>query len=146
MPRLSVFFLRAALLHLGVGITFGALMLANKGVPFLPWLWRLLDSHVELVFIGWTVQLALGVAQWILPRLPGPQKYGRESFGWAAFALLNAGVLVVALGALLGSSALALAGRLCEFVAVVFFVYQVWPRVRALAPTVTQDHTESVSL
>lgn len=146
MPRLSVYFLRAALVYFGVGITFGALMLANKGVPFLPWLWRLLDSHVELVFVGWTVQLALGVAQWILPRLPGAQKYGRESFGWAAFALLNGGVLAVALGFLLGSSVLALVGRGAQFVAVLLFVYQVWPRVRALAPVVAHDQSESVSL
>lgn len=134
MPRLSVYFIRAALLHLAVGISFGALMLANKGVPFAPALWRLLETHVELVLVGWTMQLALGVALWVLPRLPGPQKYGHTRLGWAAFALLNTGVAAVALAQWLGASALllAVAGRAAELFAFIFFAVQVWPRIRAL--------------
>ena len=62
MPRLSVWTIRAALVALGIGFLFGALMLANKGVPFDPSLWRLLPAHIELVLLGWTMQLALGVA------------------------------------------------------------------------------------
>lgn len=144
MTRQSVFFIRAALLHFAVGITFGALMLANKGVPFAPWLWRLLETHVELVFIGWTVQLAVGVAVWILPRLSGPHKYGNERFGWAAFVLLNGGIISVGVAHWLGSDAvlLAAAGRLAEMLAFVFFALQVWPRIRALtvatAPATSQ--------
>ena len=135
MPRLSVFFIRAALLHFGVGVTFGGLMLANKGIPFAPWLWGLLESHIELVFFGWTLQLAIGVALWVLPRLAGPHKYGREALGWWAFGLLNGGVIAVALGRWWGMDALAMSagGRLAELAAVVLFAIQVWPRIRALS-------------
>jgi hypothetical protein len=134
VPRLSVLFLRAALLHLATGVTLGALLLAHKGLPFAPWLWRLLESHVEFVFVGWTLQLAIGVAVWILPRLPGSARYGRERAGGWAFLLLNAGVLAVALGRCFGNDTLALtvAGRVSEFLAMVLFVVQVWPRIRAL--------------
>ena len=150
MPRLSVYFLRAALLHFAVGVTFGGLMLANKGIPFAPWLWRLLESHVELVFAGWTLQLAVGVALWILPRLPGPDKYGRERLGWWAFVLLNGGVIAVALGRWLGVDVLALtaAGRLAELIAVTLFAVQVWPRIRALSvapPATSKSQTGDLS-
>lgn len=134
MPRLTVFFLRAALLQFGIGITFGGLMLANKGVPFMPALWGLLHPHVELLISGWTLQLALGVAHWILPRLPGPQRYGRMRLGWLAFGLLNAGVTLAALAQWPGIQAdtLSLAGRGAQVVAIILFVYHIWPRIRAL--------------
>lgn len=35
MPRLTVWFLRSALIYLMLGFTFGMLILVNKGVPFL---------------------------------------------------------------------------------------------------------------
>lgn len=142
MPRLSVYFLRAALVHLGVGFTLGALMLSNKGVPFAPVLWRFIEAHVEFVFIGWTMQLAIGVALWILPRLSGEHKYGRESLGWWALVLINAGVIAVALGRSLGAEAalLALAGRVAEMIAVVLFAVQIWPRVRALTDVLPKSN------
>lgn len=147
MPRLSVYYIRAALLLLSAGITAGALMLANKGVPFEPALWRLLESHVEMMLIGWTIQLAAGVALWVLPRLPGPDKYGRMRLGWAAFFLLNGGVLAVALAQWLGLDALALAvaGRAAELLAFVLFAVQVWPRIRVLNLSPAQHATEETS-
>ena len=63
MPRLSVWMIRTALVHLLVGFTLGALLLANKGVPIHPMVWRLLPIHIELLLLGWTLQLALGVAR-----------------------------------------------------------------------------------
>lgn len=135
MPRQTVYFVRAALIQLGIGFTFGALMLSNKGIPYEPTLWRLLFPHVEIVLLGWTMQLAMGVALWILPRISGARKYGNERFGWAAFGLLNAGVLAVAMGYWVGSDAAALAmvGRVAEFLAAVLFALQVWSRVKPIA-------------
>jgi heme/copper-type cytochrome/quinol oxidase subunit 1 len=132
MPKQSVYFVRAALLYLGAGMTMGALLLANKGVPFAPVIWRLLAPHIEIVLIGWTAQLAMGVALWILPRLPGQHKYGNPHYGWAAFVLLNAGVLTLCLALWAGVGWLALLGRCAEFGAGLLFVRQVFPRVRAL--------------
>ena len=68
MPRLSVLFVRAALVYLAIGLTVGMLLLWNKGMPISPYIWLLLPSHIEFLLIGWIVQLALGVAFWILPR------------------------------------------------------------------------------
>ena len=59
------------------------LLLWNKGVPISPYIWTLLPSHIEFLLIGWTVQLALGVAFWILPRWQTQRGDVRPA--WAAF-------------------------------------------------------------
>ncbi len=130
MPRLGRWFVRAALLYLALGVTFGALLLAHKGMPLHPSLWRLLPAHIEFLLLGWTLQLAFGVAYWILPRFTG----GVRPRPWAAalaLGLLNAGVLLTGLGASLGAPAEAiLAGRLLEAAAALAFVLHAWPRVK----------------
>ena len=93
MTRLSVWTVRAAFLYLGVGILLGALMLTQKGLPFDPAMLRLLPLHIELVLFGWTLQVAMGIAFWILPRFSQEPRYGNQAFGWLAFVLLNLGVL-----------------------------------------------------
>jgi len=97
MPRLSQIMIRTALVWLALGYTTGALVLLNKGVPVLPWLWALRTPHVHMLLVGWTVQLACGVAFWILPRLDASGSRGDERLVWGCYAALNAGV---ALGAL----------------------------------------------
>jgi hypothetical protein len=130
VPRLSRLFIRAALLHLLLGITFGALLLAHKGVPFLPALWRLLPAHVEFLLVGWTIQLALGVSFWILPRFWQPPRRGNERFAWLALILLNGGVWLVAVAALLSWPARwLLVGRLLEAAAALAYALHLWPRV-----------------
>lgn len=129
MPRLSCWFVRAALVYLALGFTLGALMLANKGLPLLPALWRLLPAHIEFLLLGWTVQLMLGVGFWILPRFHG--RRGNETPAWAAFWLLNLGVLLAALGPTLAASGwVALLGRLAEMAAVVAFAIHAWSRIK----------------
>jgi hypothetical protein len=132
MPRLSVWMLRAALLQLGVGFTFGALLLYNKGVPFEGRVWLLRAPHIEIVLLGWTMQLAMGVAFWILPRFTAGRKYGDARLGWAAFALINAGVAACAISPWLGEAAplAALAGRGMQMLAGLLFAILIWPRVK----------------
>lgn len=131
MPRLSVWLIRTALLYLAAGFTAGALLLFHKGVALTPAMWRLMPLHVEFVLIGWTVQLAMGVAFWILPRrVRGPAR-GDERWIWAAYVLLNVGALTVGLGQALGlPSSVALLGRITEMLSVVLFAAQAWPRAR----------------
>lgn len=130
MPRLSALAIRAALVYLLLGFTFGALMLANKGIPFAPWLWNLLPAHIDFLLLGWTAQLILGVGFWILPRFSGGSR-GNVRLAVAAVLLLNAGVLLVSLQALVPEFGwLAPLGRVLQIAAAVTFALHAWARVR----------------
>jgi hypothetical protein len=131
VPRLSVWFVRTALAHLMAGFTLGALLLINKGLPLHPALWRLLPAHIELLLLGWTLNLALGVAYWILPRFKLGAPRGPEGPVWAAYALLNAGVgLVCAASFASAGGGLLLLGRGAETVAAGLFAWHALPRLK----------------
>jgi hypothetical protein len=134
VPRLSVWFVRAALLYLALGFTLGMLLLANKGVLISPIIWQLLPAHIEFLLIGWTVQLALGVAYWILPRWQTQRGDVRPAY--LAFALLNVGIWCVVLTPWLGLPGWMLtAGRACEAIAAAAFALHAWPRVKPWVET-----------
>ena len=134
MPRLSCWFIRAGLIHVMVGVTAGSLLLFHKGWPIHPLMWRLLPLHIECVFIGWTAQLALGVAFWILPRFHNPPERGNVALMWLAFALLNMGVGLVGVGASLAAPGwVPVAGRLAEVGAALAFALHAWPRIKPFA-------------
>lgn len=131
MPRLSAWFIRTALVYLALGFTFGALVLFQKGVSFAPGVWRLLPLHIEYLLMGWTAQLALGVAYWILPRFRFGQPRGDERPAWLAYGLLNLGIAGVMGASLLDTPAwLLLAARLAEAAAFLLFAIHAWPRLK----------------
>ncbi len=133
MLRLSVWVVRTALAYLGAGLLIGALMLMQKGVPIEGSLLRLLPLHIEVVLIGWTLQLGMGIAFWILPRFSREPRYGRQTFGWLAYGLLNIGVISVGVGQWLGApSIIMFVGRTAEALAVVSFAAHAWPRIKPL--------------
>ncbi|WP_322807364.1 hypothetical protein [Thermanaerothrix sp.] len=134
MPPLSRWAVRLALVYLGVGITLGALILAQKGLGSLPWAWSGLGAHVELMLIGWMTQFALGVAYWILPRLPGTAPRGNTLLAGLALVLLNLGLGLAVLAPFLPWSAGLTLARLSEVLGLLLFGYAVWPRIRTLKP------------
>jgi hypothetical protein len=132
MPRASVWFIRLALLYLGLGFTLGALLLLNKAVALTPALWRWLPVHFEMLLVGWFVQLIMGVAYWIFPRFGMTRRArGREGLAWVALILVNMGVILVCGAWITSSPALAVLGRSAELVAAGVMVVNVWSRTRA---------------
>ena len=122
MPRLSALAVRAALVYLLVGFTLGGLLLANKGIPISGAMWYLLPAHIEFLLVGWTAQLILAVAFWILPRYSGGSRGNERLASWS-LALLNAGIL-------LASMQWVLPGRILEGIAALLFALHAWGRVR----------------
>ncbi len=134
MPRLSFWSVRFSLAYLLVGFTFGALMLANKGTPLAPWIWKLLPIHIVFLIFGFIAQLVMGVEFWILPRFAGGSR-GSESLGWLAIVCLNLGIWVSAIQAWFGlAGAVLQAGRVLLALAGVVFVFNVWKRVKPTYP------------
>jgi len=132
VPRVSVWLVRASLLHLLSGALLGAAYLSFKAEGWFGILVTHLGTHQEQMLVGWMVQLVIGVAYWILPR---PVEQGpKDSSGlmWLVFVLLNVGVLVASLGTDPNLPAsLLLVGRVSETAAAVLFARHAWTRQRA---------------
>ncbi|GAB1470867.1 cbb3-type cytochrome c oxidase subunit I [Chloroflexota bacterium] len=130
MPKLSVWFVRAAFLYLVLGLFFGALILAQKGIPFYAPVWYLFPLHMEFLLVGWLIQLAMGVAFWVIPRFGSGSPRGPVKLVWGAFALLNAGILITILQ--YWFPAAVWIGRVAEGCAGILFVIGSWRRIKPL--------------
>ncbi len=133
MPTLSVRFIRFALIYLALGFTLGAVLLGNEAFAFYAPAWNLLPIHIEMLLMGWFIQLALGVAYWILPRLPGAKPRGNESIANLAFWLINSGIVLVILASVTSIPWLSLISRLAELAGVVAFMAGAWGRVKSFS-------------
>lgn len=130
MPRLSVYFIRASLIYLLLGFTLGGLMLANKGLMISAMIWSLLPLHIEFAFVGWMLQLAMGVAFWILPRHPKGPPRGDERLSWIALILLNLGIVFVVADFVSVSNGFTFIGRGTELLGLVTFALGNWKRIK----------------
>lgn len=142
MPPTSIWLVRLAIGYLVTGATIGGIILAGKAIT-LPWaIWLMRPFHIEFLLFGWMVQIAFGVATWILPRISS--RYSMRPV-IAAAVLLNAGIWMVGgagvvplipgsagstMAAAIGTWMMIL-GRLLETSAFALFAYHIWPRVRA---------------
>lgn len=112
----------------------------------LPGNWRLWmqPTHGHMLFVGWFLQFALGIAYWLLPRKrtsDRPVGYDLR-LAQAAVAALNIGLLCRVVGEPLerdghasnATMALLAISALLQIFAAVIFVLQLWPRVAARAP------------
>jgi len=132
VPFLSALLVRTALCWLAAGTAMGALLLAGKATPVPAWVFRLFHAHSEAVLVGWMVQLAMGVAWWILPKYPRLPERGPEAPVWAAWILMNSGVLLAGVGRSAGApDGVVLAGRAAELLAALAFAVAAWPRIKA---------------
>lgn len=131
-PKLMIWAVRASLLYLALGITFGSLLLFHKGIPYAPGAWRLLPAHMDLVLLGAMTQFVFAIAFGIFPRFRTEPRRGNEKLAWGALILLNLGVWMTAFSPYSGLWAgnLLLAGRVLEAAGVLAFLIHAWPRVR----------------
>jgi hypothetical protein len=138
MDRISIVMVRAALAWLVLGIVVGGLMLVDRAIPG-DWRAWMSPSHGHMLFVGWFLQFALGIAYWLLPRKRNPElPLGYpEMPGLVAVATLNVGLICRVLAepfertgraSDLTLTLLAMSAIL-QVVAVVIFVTQLWPRV-----------------
>jgi hypothetical protein len=128
MPLLSVWAVRLAIGYLTVGAVLGTLLLAARAAVLPTVFFRQLAAHIDVMLVGWLVQLAVGVGYWILPRVEG--KRPRAALAVTAVALLNIGVPLAAAGGTAGIGAMVLAGRMAELAGALTFGAHAWTRVR----------------
>lgn len=133
MPLLSRYFVRSSLLCLLAGFTIGGLILAAKAGIVTPLVWLWFPAHIALLLTGWLIQLALGVAYWIFPRIILTVR-GRTRWAAASFVVMQSGLVFVA-GSLLqiwwpDAANLLGIGVLLQAAAVLLFAVHAWPRIR----------------
>ena len=128
MPRLSIWFIRTALVYFAAGITIGCLLLISKGAQQLSSVWSLLPTHIELVLIGWAMQLIMGVAFWMFPRHTYVPKRGNETLIWLSYGLLNGGLLLLVFAP--GSTSLAFVGQIGIVFSVLLFTGSIFRRTK----------------
>jgi len=133
VPRVSVWLIRASLLHLLTGAYLGAAYLVFKGEGRPLWAASHRAVHVEQMLMGWMVQLVIGVAYWILPSRTRVPPVSPERLMWLVFGLLNGGV-VLAMFSDPSRPAVEFAGRCAETAAVGLFAVLAWNRQRPYTP------------
>lgn len=138
MPILSGWAIRAALVWLALAALVGALILGRAALG-LPALAVLIPAHAEMMLVGWTMQLAFGMANWILPRHAVGAARGHPGPILFVVIALNLGVVLVILGAVF-------AGRVLEVLAVAGFALQGVPRIRAAGWGATGKEGDLVAL
>jgi hypothetical protein len=146
VPRLSQYFVKSSFICFLLGFTLGGLMLASKAGSVTPIAWLWLPAHHVLLINGWMVQLAMGVAYWIFPRILLSNR-GRPQVAWAAFAVLQIGLALTIVSLVQvwwpPASQLLAPGVVLHTVAVLLFVVHAWPRVRAAIIRTEQDGTHA---
>ncbi len=137
MPRVARWFVRFGLLCLVAALALGALV-AGGGTGRLPaWTGTLQPVYLHLFMVGWVTNLIFGVAHWMFPRAGPVRPRGREELVWAAFFLLNGGLLLRAVAEPLSAlrsggawGALLALSALLQWVGVLAFVANIWGRVK----------------
>jgi hypothetical protein len=142
MPLLSRWMIRLAFFDLWVGFTIAALLLSRKGLPerISGEFWQWMPAHYDLLLVGWMVQLSLGVAYWILPRIARHER-GRPRMAGGGAIALNVGVMIFA-GAVMispwvdwsdGLLSLQVIGLALQLLGMLSFAGHLLPRIRSIA-------------
>lgn len=129
MPIVTRIMIRSSLIYLLIGGCIGLFLLINKAWLIHPALWFLLPAHIEIMIFGWIIQMTLGVAYWILPRVLKTKGRGSVKLAWLMLISLNAGILLVIISGFFPGHKLALMGRILEVASVVLFIALHWKRV-----------------
>ena len=129
---------RTSLIQLFAGLSLGGLLLANAGLGSPLAVPPLGAVHAHLVFVGWLLQFAIGIAYWLLPRrrTPASPLAYSERVAFTGYVLLNVGLIVrviVEPAIALGNASLGgflLLSALFQTGAGAIFVAQLWGRAR----------------
>lgn len=136
MPKLTRWMLKTSLIYLLLALLIG---LARGLQPFFAgspaFLRQLEPVRVHLFVVGWLSMLIFGVVFWMFPKFSQEKPRGHEWLLWAAYDLINLGLIL----RIIGESAaqpgsfygwLLVASAGLQWLASLAFVIHTWPRIR----------------
>lgn len=139
MPFESRLFVKTSLVALALVFVWGAAMAFEEaaGRPF-PQIWAV--EHAHLAFVGWLVNLVIGIALWMLPldRQRYPKTQGRypPHLPITFYLCLNVGLVLRIIsepfaGAAPIASAVLVLSAVLQVLGIVLFAWVAWTRTRA---------------
>ncbi len=137
MPRLSRLLLKTSFTYLGLGLLIG-ILLASQSTWQLPAFISGLDPvYIHLLTVGWLTLLIFGVAYWMFPKYSLERPHGNDRLCWAAYFLLNIGLIVrVVAEPLLSQTTTSLLALLLtvsaffQWLGGLLFIINLWTRVK----------------
>jgi heme/copper-type cytochrome/quinol oxidase subunit 1 len=137
MPTLTRYFIKTAMVYLALALLTLLVLSAQPVLNLSPSLAVVRPVYFHLFMLGWVTQLIFGIAYWMFPKFSKDQPRRSEKLGWAVFILLNAGLILRAIGEPLTTLApeanagwtLALSALL-QLAAGWGFIFNTWDRVR----------------
>lgn len=98
MPTLTRYFIKAGLIYFVVALSLAVALSARPYLRLPDMVVAFTPVYIHLLMVGWVTQLILGVVYWMFPKYSKEHPRGSERLGWLAFVLLNAGLILRALG------------------------------------------------
>jgi heme/copper-type cytochrome/quinol oxidase subunit 1 len=137
MPPLTRWYIRTALAYFVAALAIGAGLMLRLVIDLPTAVAALQPVYFHLLMVGWVTQLIFGVVFWMFPKLSAEHPRGSEALGWATYWLLNAGLLLRAVGEPLvaiqpgaGPGWLLAGSAVLQLLAGLAFIANTWARVK----------------
>ncbi len=137
MPAVTRWFVRTSLAYLVAALLVGIALTAQSALNLPGAIAALTPVYFHLFMVGWVTQLIFGVIYWMFPKYSREKPRGSEVLAWATFGLLNAGLLLRAVGEPLqalqpeaGWGWLLALSAVGQWIAGLAFVVNTWGRVK----------------
>ena len=137
MPTLTRWFVKSALVFFVAALFIGLAQSAGSFWGGAPLLSALGPVYFHLFMVGWITQLIFGVVFWMFPKYSPERPRGSERLGWGVFFLINAGLVLRAIGEPLNSLSpgtiwgwLLVVSAILQWLAGLGFVANTWARVK----------------
>ena len=137
MPPLTRYFIKTALIYLAAALLVGLALAARAAFDLPAEIAALSPVFFHLFMVGWVTQLIFGMLFWMLPKYSKELPRGNEKLAWAAYLLINVGLILrvigeplVALRSDLGVGWLLALSAILQLLGGWAFIANAWPRVK----------------
>lgn len=137
MPPLTRWYVRTALAYFVAALAVGVALMLRLVIDLPTAVAALQPVYFHLLMVGWVTQLIFGVVFWMFPKYSAEHPRGSEALGWVTYWLLNAGLLLRAVGEPLmairptgGTGWLLAASAVLQLLAGWAFIANSWARVK----------------
>jgi len=101
MPTLTRVFIKTGLVYFLMAMVVGVALAAPTVIHLPQGFAALRPVYFHLFMVGWVLQLIIGIAYWMFPKLSKQEPRGSTALGWLVYGCLNVGLMFRAVGEVL---------------------------------------------